>query len=80
MGQPDPVHITLTGHEALVLFDFLARFNQQERFPFQDQSEQRVLCDIEADLERKLSEPFDSTYEKRLAEARTQVQDKRPEG
>ena len=59
MGQPDSVNITLTGHEALVLFDFLARFNQQERFPFQDQSEQRVLWDLEADLEEQLAEPFD---------------------
>ena len=65
--------LELTNAEALVFFDFLARFNQQQGFPFADQSEQRILWDLEAMLEKQLKEPLDAEYQTLLRKAREQV-------
>jgi len=65
--------IELTRAEALVFFDFLARFNEQKSFPFEDQSEQRILWDIEAALEKQLVDPLDAAYVELLKKARQEV-------
>ena len=65
--------IELTRAEALVFFDFLARFNEQQGFPFADQSEQRILWNIEAALEKQLVDPLDAAYEELLKKARQAV-------
>lgn len=53
------VNIQLTKDEAIVLFEFLGRFNERIDFDrFEDKAEGRVLCDIECILEKELSQPF----------------------
>ena len=46
----------LSHDEALVLIDWLFRFNAAENNAFEDQAEQRVLWDLECRLESKLAE------------------------
>lgn len=74
-GMKKPVVIELTGEQALVLFEWLKRFNEQNGEEFEDQAEERVLWDIEAMLERVLVEPFEQEYDRLLAEARAVVRD-----
>jgi len=70
------VTIELTKDEAIVLFEFLRRFNEIDDLDiFEDQSEQRVLLDIECILEKVLSEPFSSDYLEIVAKAREKVRD-----
>ena len=70
------VQIDLTGDEALVLFEWVSRFNKREDVEFEDQAEQRVLWDVEASLEAALVEPFRSEYVQLLAAARARVRDR----
>ena len=70
-----PVTVELTGDEALVLFEWIKRFNAQDHNDFEDQAEARVLWDIEAMLEKTLVEPFDPEYDRLLAAARATVRD-----
>ncbi|RBW62489.1 hypothetical protein DS884_02495 [Tenacibaculum sp. E3R01] len=71
------VNIELTNDEAIVLFEFLARFNESDDLSrFEDQSEQRVLWNIECILEKELSEPFISNYQDIIKIARENVRDK----
>ncbi|WP_421806432.1 hypothetical protein [Flagellimonas sp.] len=70
------VSIQLTKEEAIVLFEFLGRFNEiDDSSRFEDQSEQRVLWDIECILEKELSEPFQADYLEIVNNAREAVRD-----
>lgn len=71
----DDVRLTLTRDEAVVLFEWLARFNKEEGRKFEDQAEQRVLWNLETLLESTLEEPFKSDYDQILAAARLRVRD-----
>ena len=62
--------------EALVLFEWLVRFNQIEGTPFEDPAEERVLFDLEARLERMLTEPLASDYRQLVEHARARVRDR----
>lgn len=75
MTPTDGITIALTTDEALVLFEWLSRFNQRDDVEFADQAEQRVLWDIEATLETKLAEPFRGDYDELIAAARARVRD-----
>ena len=69
--------IKLSKDEALVLFELLARINEDvPEGLFEDQSEQQVLWNLEAELERQLSEPFSSNYKTLLSEARNNLRNK----
>jgi hypothetical protein len=57
-AMSEKVTITLSRDEALVLFEFLLRFTEQQQLDIRDQAEQRVLWDILADLESALPEPW----------------------
>ena len=70
-----PVIIDLTGDQALVLFEWIRRFNERDGEDFEDQAEERVLWDIEAALEKALIEPFQQEYDHFLAQARAAVRD-----
>ena len=71
------INIDLTKDEAIVLFEFIGRFNEIENNSnFEDQSEQRVLWNIECILEKKLSEPFRKDYSNIVKLARKNVRDK----
>lgn len=78
MNQPDEDRVTirLTKEEAIVLFEFLGRFNERDRDElFEDQAEQRVLWDIECILEKRLAEPFRADYPAIVRRARERVRD-----
>ena len=70
------VKIELTKDEAIVLFEFLSRFNETDNPDlFDDQAEQRVLWDIECILEKELAEPFRTDYDEIVKQARNRVRD-----
>ncbi len=70
------VNIELTKDEAIVLFEFLCRFNENDNLTsFEDQSEHRVLWDLECILEKELSELFRADYKEILKKARDTVRD-----
>ena len=65
------INIYLSKDEAIVLFEFLSRFNQKENNNiFEHLAEERVLLSIECLLEKELSEPFNKDYNKILKLAR----------
>jgi hypothetical protein len=72
------VKIELTSDAALVLYDWLTRFNQREKTDFANQAEERVLFDLEAMLEKALVAPLQSDYAELLAQARSHVRDECP--
>jgi hypothetical protein len=66
--------IKLSNDEALVLFEFLARFcDEKKELAIEDASERRVLCDILCQLESFLVEPFATDYRDLLRRARSRV-------
>ena len=69
------VTIELTSEAALVLYDWLTCFNQQEETAFADQAEEHVLFDLEAMLEKVLVAPLQSDYAMLVAQARSHVRD-----
>lgn len=73
MVKEAKVAIELTVDEALVLFEWLSRFNQNENVAFEDAAEQRVLFDLESKLESSLTAPLEPNYKEQLAEARSRV-------
>jgi hypothetical protein len=70
------ISLELTDAEALVLFDWLARFNASDAHPFEDQAEQRVLWDLAAMLESRLVAPLSPDYKRLLSDARAAVRDR----
>jgi hypothetical protein len=68
------VTLRLTQDEAVVLYEWVARFNSHD-YQFDDQAEQRALWNLEASLEALLPEPLDPRYEEILADARSRLRD-----
>ncbi|MET8518480.1 hypothetical protein [Nocardioides sp. NPDC004968] len=70
-NMPDTdVTITLTNDEALVLFELLHRWEDQERVGSpQNEAELVALWNLSGLLERELRAPFDPRYADLLAEA-----------
>ena len=69
------ISIQLSKERALVLFELLSRFTNEENLNIEDQAEERVLWDILSDLESILTEPFDPDYKKLLETARSNIRD-----
>lgn len=70
------VTIKFSEEEALVLLEWLHKFNEEERPTLiQDQSEERILFDLEAELETVVSITFDIDYEEALSKARQKIRD-----
>ena len=71
------VTITLTRDEAIVLFEFLSRYSEApHELRIADQAEQRVLWNMQANLESALHEPINNpNYEERVTRARAAVRD-----
>ena len=65
--------ISLTPAEALVLFEWLSRWQESEQFNIAHPSEERVLWDLTAQLERQLVEPLQRDYTAKLNDARNAV-------
>jgi hypothetical protein len=70
-----PLAVSLSRDEALVLFEFLSRFEQDERLSIEDPAEDHVLTKRLAHLERGLVEPFAPRYVELLASARARVRE-----
>ena len=68
------ISINLSNEEALVLLDWITRFNEDEN-AFQDQAEERVLFDLESVLEKEVSGTFNDDYSAVLQRAREKVRD-----
>ena len=76
MPGEQSVILMLSGDEALVLFDWLARSSDTGvPAPFVDHAEARVLWHVEAVLERSLLAPLRADYDSLLNEARRAVRD-----
>lgn len=76
INKMDKVSIELTNEEALVFYDWLCRFNKSNNPGlFEDQSEERVLWDLEASLEKITSATFEKDYSVILEKAREKVRD-----
>lgn len=67
------VQLTLTYDQALVLFDFFARWEKTERLEFGHVAEYLVLTRIAAQLDKSVIEMFDPAYVQLLAAARDRV-------
>ncbi len=69
------VEIKLTKDEALVLFDFVSRFSNDDKLSIQDQSEERALWNLTCVLEKQLVEPFSTEWDKIVEAARNRLRD-----
>ncbi len=70
------IRLDFSRDEALVLLDWLSRFNESENASFfEDQAEERILFDLEAMLEKSVNESLDSDYEDQLLQARDRIRD-----
>ena len=78
MTGNNDITIKFSNDEALVLFEFLSRFNAEEhKYIFQDQAEEKTLWLIEGQLEKVLVEPFMPNYQDILLEARNRLRDEK---
>lgn len=75
-SKQNEIQIILSNNEALVLFEWLVRFNENNENKFQDQSEERVLWDLEAELEKCSLISLSEDYISRLVAARDTLKDK----
>ena len=74
-STPEPISLELTRDEALVLFEFLARYDESDQLGTVDQAEERALWHLHAMLERVMVEPFSPEYAELLAAARERLRD-----
>lgn len=77
VGEPprDDVKLTLGRAHALVLFEFLSRYSNDNKLEIEDQAEQRALWDLCCDLEQVLVEPLRPDYTALLQAARDSIRD-----
>jgi len=69
--------LSLNTEEALILFEWVSRFNTKEQsLFFRDKAEQRVLFDVEASLESVVEATFDNNYPDLLKKAWDKIRDK----
>ncbi len=73
--ETDGTSITLTRDEALVLFDFLARFRFDQELKIIDQAEERALWNVHCLLEKELLEPLKEEYRELVTQARDRLRD-----
>lgn len=71
----EEVAINLTKDEALVLFEFLSRFSDEDRLSIEDQAEQRALWNLTCILEKVLAEPFSEDWSNIIFAARERLRD-----
>jgi len=71
----DEVVLKLSSDAALVLLALVARLNESEAVRFDDQAEQRVLWDLEADLESAVPSVTSGDFNVQVQNARDRVRD-----
>jgi hypothetical protein len=67
------INLKITRDEALVLFEFFARFSERDEFTLRNTAEYLSFQTIAAQLDRELVEPFDPAYEDLLVAARNRL-------
>jgi hypothetical protein len=67
--------ITLSSDHVLILYELVARLNADKHLQLADQAEQRVLWDLESELETKVTAVLAPDYKAQLASARQRVRD-----
>ena len=65
----DSVTLRLSRDEALVLFEFFARFDQDDEFRLRSNAEFVAFMKVAGQLEKALPQPFQSNYQQLLADA-----------
>ena len=70
----DEIALKLSQNEALVFFEWLASVEATTTSLFKHPSEQKVLWNLQCQLESTLVEPFAPNYDDILAEARRAVE------
>ena len=70
-------NITVTWEEIIILSELISRINESNILKnfFEDQSEQRVLWNLECLLEKNTSNIFSKDYKIKLQEARDNIRD-----
>ncbi len=76
VNESEKVTLTFSQDEALVLFELIHRINNQQASIIEHQAEERILFDLDADLEKSISGICAPDYESLLEKAREQVRDK----
>ncbi|MDP2562341.1 hypothetical protein [Psychrobium sp. 1_MG-2023] len=71
----DDVEIKLTKDEALVLFDFLSRFSNEDKLSIHDKAEERALWNLTCLFEKSLPEPFSKEWQSIIEGARNRLRD-----
>lgn len=71
----DEVVLKLSSDAALVLLVLVARLNESEAVSFDDPAEQRVLWDLEADLEAAVPSITSGDFKAEVKQARDRVRD-----
>ncbi len=75
--KDNKVSVEFSREEALVILNWLFRFNEQNNSTlFEDQSEERVLWDLEAILETVMDDTLKSNYAEIVSQARATVRDR----
>lgn len=75
-NKNNSIVMKMSAEEALVLLEWLHKFNEVEHPAlFEDQSEERILFDLEAELETAISDTFSSNYRESLLVARQKIRD-----
>lgn len=69
----EPVTPHLSRDEALVLFEFFARFDEDDLFRLRNNAEFVAFMRVVGQLEKALEEPFQSNYVELLASARARL-------
>jgi hypothetical protein len=67
------IQINLTRSEALVLFEFFARFNADDDFTLRHNAEYLAFMRVSAQLDKALVEPFEPNYLLLLRAARDHI-------
>jgi hypothetical protein len=75
MSLPEIITVELTRKEALVLYEYLRRCDDEGKYAFADPAEQRVLWDLEIDLQPQLVEVFSPDYREIIKTAWEEIRD-----
>ena len=70
------ITINLTKDQALVLFEFVSRINEQpDSNIFEDEAELFALSEVEGQLQKILDEPFRPDYNNIIEKARERIRE-----
>lgn len=65
--------LELNDDQALVLFEWLSRLDEQNAFSCEDEAEEQVLWSLHGQLEKLLVAPFKQNYRELVESARERV-------